>query len=163
MKIVDTIVLLTAIWFAIRGFSKGFFTEIFSVLALLAGGWSAIFGQNLIAPHLPLPTETSSIVVQIVIFVLVVVAVFVLGKLCKTLFNFVLPDGVDKILGLLFGGFKILVLAGIIFHFVAEIDVNEKLLTAQRKESSITYVKCKAIADFLLPQLDKIDTSALKS
>ncbi len=152
MKIVDTIILLATIWFAICGFRKGFFYELFSFIAIVAGGWAAIFGQHLITPFLPIDSDTSAVVTKVIVFALVFVAVLILGKLSKTILSFVLPAWLDKLLGLCFGGFKVLLFAGLIFHFIAEIDVNEKIITRQRQESSITYTKCKTIADFLLPQ-----------
>jgi len=84
-------------------------------------------------------------------FIVVVIIVFLIGKLCKSVVNIILPEFIDKLLGLLFGGIKVLLFVGILFYLFANIDTNEKILTPERKQASLFYKPSTTVAQFLLP------------
>lgn len=156
MKVLDIIILLALIWFAIKGFKRGFFSEIFSILAFIIGGWATIHLTDYTCSVLEWDNPDKWLFASGITFVLVVIAVLLLGKICKSVFNFVLPDFIDKVFGLAFGGGKIILLSGILFYFATSFDVNEKILTKDRKSTSFFYAPTMKVAEFLLPQLDKL-------
>lgn len=156
MKVLDIIILLAVIWFAVKGFRKGFFDELFAILALIIGGWATIRFTDYTFSLLQWESPNKWLLAAGITFIAVVIAVLLIGKVCKSLFNFVLPDFFDKLLGLIFGGGKIIVLVGILFYFVSNLDRQEKVLTAERKSSSFFYAPSLKVADFLLPQFKKL-------
>ncbi|MDR0368681.1 MAG: CvpA family protein [Bacteroidales bacterium] len=156
MKVLDVIILLAVIWFAIRGFKKGFIGELFSLLALIIGGWATVHLTDYTCSLLHWDNPDKWLLAAGITFMAVVVIVLLVGKLCKSVFNFVLPEFFDKLLGLVFGGGKVIVLVGILFYFVSNVDMQERILTADRKSSSFFYRPSLKVAEFLLPQFDRL-------
>jgi uncharacterized membrane protein required for colicin V production len=89
-------------------------------------------------------------------FIAIVIVVLLVGKICKSIVHIVLPEFVDKLLGLILGGGKVLLLVGILFYLVANIDTNEKILTSERKQASFFYAPSLKVAQILLPQFEKM-------
>ena len=156
MKVLDVIILLAVIWFAIRGFRKGFFGELFSILAMIIGAWATVRFTDYTCSLLEWDNPNQWLLAAGITFIVVVIVVLIIGKVCKSVFNFVLPDFFDKLLGLLFGGGKVILLVGILFYFVSNLDMQEKILTAERKSSSFFYAPSLKVADFLLPQFKRL-------
>ena len=156
MKGLDIIILLAVIWFAIRGFRKGFFGELFSILAIVTGGWATVHFTDYTCSLLEWDNPNQWLLAAGIVFIAAVIAILLIGKLFKSAFNFVMPDFFDKLLGLLFGGGKVILLVGILFYFISHSDMQEKILTADRKSSSYFYAPSLKVADFLLPQFKKL-------
>ena len=158
MKVLDVLILLAVIWFAIQGFKKGFFGEMFFILALIIGGWATVHFTDYTCSVLNWDNQNKWLFAAGITFVIVVVVILLLGRLCKSVFNFVLPDFLDKLLGLVFGGGKIFLLVGILFYFISNFDKKEKVLTPDRKNASFFYAPSLKVAEFLLPQFEKLKT-----
>ena len=156
MKILDIIVLIAVIWFAFKGLKSGFVGGIFSILALIIGGWTTVRFSDFTCSFFGWEDEVKGLLATGITFIATVIIVFFIGKLCKSIIRIVLPEFVDKLLGLILGGGKVLLLVGILFYLVSNIDVNEKILTPERKESSLFYTPSLKVAQFLLPQFEKI-------
>ena len=159
MKFLDVLILLAVIWFAIKGFKNGFFGEIFFVLALIIGGWATVHFTDYTCSVLHWTEPNKWMFAAGITFVVVVVGILLLGRLCKSIFSFVLPDFFDKLLGLVFGGGKIILLVGILFYFVSNFDTKERVLTVERKSASFFYAPSLAVAEFVLPQFKKLKES----
>ena len=156
MKILDIIILIAIVWFAFKGLKSGFIGGVFSVLALIIGGWSTVRFSDYTCSLLGWNGDIKALLAAGITFIVVVVIVFLIGKLCKSVVNIVLPEFIDKLLGLLFGGVKVLLFVGIIFYFVANIDINEKILTLERKKASFFYKPSTTVAQFVLPNFERI-------
>ena len=156
MKILDIIILIALIWFAFKGLKSGFISGIFSILALVIGGWATVRFSDYTCQFLGWNGELKELLATGITFIAAVVLVFFIGKLCKSAINFVLPEFIDKLLGLLFGGGKVLLLVGILFYFVTNIDTNEKIITPERKQASFFYTPSVSIAQFLLPKFEDL-------
>ncbi|MCL2131808.1 MAG: CvpA family protein, partial [Lentimicrobiaceae bacterium] len=89
-------------------------------------------------------------------FIAVVIIVFMLGKIVKGVIRIVLPDFLDKLAGALLGGLKVLLFFGAIFHLVASVDISEKIITKQHKDSSFFYKPSFSVAHFLIPHIEKL-------
>ncbi|MDR1879177.1 MAG: CvpA family protein [Bacteroidales bacterium] len=160
MKIVDTIILIFLIWFIIKGFRKGLMDGVFSILALLIGGWATARFTDDVCSFLKWNTETKCLLAAGITFLGIAIAVLLIGKICKSAINFVLPVFVDKILGMLFGAVKVLLFFGILFYLVSNVDTNEKIISREQKERSFFYAPSLKIAGYLLPAFQKIKTRA---
>jgi len=152
MKILDIIILIAIIWFAFKGFKSGFIGSLFAILALIAGGWASVHFPDFACSFFSWTGELKGLLAAGVTFIVVVVVVFFIGKLCKSMINLVLPEFIDKLLGLVFGGGKVLLLVGILFYLVDNVDVNEKILTSDRKQASFFYTPSTKIVQLFLPQ-----------
>jgi len=156
MKAVDTLILVSLLWFAFRGFRKGFIDGIFSLLSVILGGWTMSVFSDTTYTWLGLEGENARIIASGVTFIAVVILVFMLGKVVKSLICIVLPEILDKLAGLLLGGLKVLLFFGTIFYLIKSVDVAEKILTKEDKETSFFYKPSITLADFLIPQIEKL-------
>ena len=154
MKILDILILIAIIWFAVKGLRKGLIDGIFSILALVIGGWVTVRYSDYTCGFFGWSGETKWLLAAGITFIATVVVVFLVGKVCKSIINFVFPEFIDKLLGLVFGGGKVLLLVGILFYFVTNIDANEKILTPKQKQASFFYKPSFMLAEFLLPQFN---------
>lgn len=153
LKIIDFLIIIAMVWLGYKGLKRGLIYEIFSIIALLVGGWGAIYLSDITTNLIGAETETMRLVSLAITFLVCVVTVFLIGKLIKTSVSFVISDFIDKILGFVFGMLKVLFLAGIVFYYIASIDVNEKVLTANAKEEMLLFKPSYATAKFLLPKI----------
>jgi len=156
MKILDIIILVAIIWFAFKGLKSGFIGGIFSILALIIGGWATVRFSDFTCSFFGLDGEIKVLLSSGITFIAAVLLVFLVGKLCKSVVNIVLPEFIDKLLGLVFGGGKVLLCVGILFYFVTNTDTNEKILTPERKQASYFYKPSVKVAKFFLPKFKKI-------
>ncbi|MDR1459480.1 MAG: CvpA family protein [Bacteroidales bacterium] len=159
MKIIDVIILIAIIWFAIKGFRKGFIDGIFSILALFIGGCASVYFTDDACSLFHWSSENKYLLAAGITFVVVAVLVLIIGKICKSVFNFILPEFFDKVLGLIFGGGKVLLFFGIMFYFISHVDTNERILTPDNKKNSFFYTPSVTVAKALLPQFAKIKES----
>jgi membrane protein required for colicin V production len=156
MKIIDTIILVSMLWFAFQGFRKGFVDGVFSLLAIVAGGWTMSVFSDITYSMLGLEGENARIAASGITFIAVVIIVFILGKIVKSVIRILLPDILDKLAGLLLGGLKVFLFFGVIFYLIATVDVTEKILTQEHKNASFFYKPSTAAANFLIPQIEKL-------
>ncbi len=163
MKIIDTIILIVTIWSACRGLKKGLFDEVFAILAILAGGWGAVYGSEWLMNLLGLSQTISGVIAMVVSFVICAGVVMLIGKLCKTAFNIVLSKGIEKILGLVLGGLKVIFLAGLLFLLINSVDKNNKIFTPERQSQSLCYKPCTKTAQFLIPRLKNFQLSMMQT
>lgn len=152
-KIIDILIILAMVWFGYKGIKRGLILEVFSIIALLVGGWGAIYLSDITAELIGAQSETMHLLSLAITFFICILAVFLIGKLFKISVSFVISDFIDKALGFVFGVFKILFFAGIIFYYIASVDVNEKVLTANAKEKILLYKPAYITANFLLPKI----------
>jgi len=156
MKIIDTLILVALLWFAFQGFRKGFVDGIFSLLAIIAGGWAMASFSNTTYTLMGLEGENIRIVASGLTFIAVVIIVFMIGKIVKGIIRIVVPEVLDKLAGALLGGLKVLLFFGVIFYLVASVDVTEKIITQENKEASFFYKPSFFVANFLIPRIETL-------
>ena len=156
MKILDTLILVATIWFAFQGFRKGFVDGIFSLLAVITGGWAMVGFSNVTYTWLGWEGENSRIIASGLTFIAVVIIVFMLGKIVKGVIRIVVPDFFDKLAGALLGGLKVLLFFGTIFYLISSVDVTEKILTQEHKNASFFYKPSFTLANLLIPHIKKL-------
>ena len=100
--------------------------------------------------------ENSRMIASGITFIAIVISVFLLGKMVKGMISIVLPNLFDKLAGTLLGGLKVMLFFGIIFYLISSVDVTEKILTQENKNTSFFYKPCFSLADFLMPHIEKL-------
>ncbi|MBO4581435.1 MAG: CvpA family protein [Bacteroidales bacterium] len=156
MRILDTIILIAAAWFAFKGFIHGFFFEIFRLLALIAGAWAAIYCNHLVLEYININHPAADMIAIVVTFALVAAAILVTGKLCQSMLSTLFPGIFNNILGGVFGIMKVALAAGLLFCLFAQLDPSEKVFTPERKQASICYTPCTAIVHVAAPPFQSL-------
>ena len=118
MNYLDIALSVILLFGLIRGFLKGFFVEVTSLVALAAGIYVAInfsfFIGNFLADRVNWGERYVQIAAFVITFVVVVLFISLLGKILTTIAESASLGIVNKIFGAVFGFLKF----GLIFYFL---------------------------------------------
>lgn len=157
MALIDIILGSLLLFGLIRGFMKGLFVEVASLVALIAGVYGAIHFSNFAADFLDSKLDWDekyiNIVAFAITFVIIVLAIALAGKALTKLANFAALGILNKLLGGVFGGLKIgLILSILLIVFD---NMNDAIPFADEKdlEDSILYEPVKSLAPMIFPSI----------
>ena len=157
MAIIDIILGALLLFGLIRGFLKGLFVEVASLVALIAGVYGAIhfsnFAAELLASKLDWDEKYINIVAFAVTFVIIVLVIALAGKALTKLADFAALGILNKLLGGVFGALKIgLILSVLLIVFDT---MNNSIPFADQKdlEESILYKPVKGLAPMIFPSI----------
>jgi membrane protein required for colicin V production len=107
MNLVDILIWVVLLIFAVKGFMKGLIMEVCSLAGIVAGGWAAFVYCHPLAEvlrrHSSLPSALTSILSFGLIFLALGLLFFFLGHLLTVLFKIVLLGGINRMGGVLVG------------------------------------------------------------
>ena len=143
MNTLDIIVLAFLIFGAIRGFIKGFFYEVASLIALVAGVFFAVVLANVFAAIGESLTTWNvnaiRITVFIIVFILVVVSVRLLGKVLTKILKAIHLNFLNRIAGLFFGLIKWAFLLAVIVYVLEFLDSGKGVITQNLLGNSLLH------------------------
>ena len=155
MAIIDIILGALILYGLVKGLSKGFFVEIASLLALLAGVYGAVHFSNYAAEFLSDRFEwgekTINITAFAITFVAIVLAISLAGKALTKLANFAALGILNKLLGGLFGGLKIALILSVLLLIFSSLNKTIPFVSDDEIEASILYNPVKSLAPMVSP------------
>lgn len=166
MNILDIIILICVIPILISGYKKGFINQAISLIALIVGAWTAyaLADQvgNLFMPMMEGGTNDPRITAGLAGFASVFVAILVIfllaGILVRKLFSAIIPETLDKVLGIFLSvvnGLFLLCTLYMLFNFLNNIymlaDINDALFT-----DSTIYPIIESTAKTLFPNISNL-------
>lgn len=163
MNFLDIILILPVIWFAYKGFTKGFIIELTSLVALVLGVFIAInfsyFAADFLTDNTEIPHKYISIIAFVITFIAIVIATFAIGKLLEKVINLLLLGFINKIAGCLFGILKAAFILSVIIFIINSFDSKQTVITKKIRENSILYKPIASIAPYIIPKLnlDELD------
>lgn len=142
MNYIDIIILLFLLFGAFRGFSKGLVIEVATLAGLLLGVYISIryssYTEGILRDFMNITSEYISYIALAVTFIVVVVGVYILGKLLTKLVDIISLGLVNKLLGTLFGVVKYFIIVCVLlmivdalnekFQFISEETIQKSLL-----------------------------------
>jgi len=149
MNHLDLIIIIPALWFGYKGFTHGLIRELVSLAALILGIYAASLFSDLVEKWINNPDIPKEVYFAIT-FLVVLIAVFLLGKLFEKIIKLVIPEFINNILGGLFGIAKVAVIFSVIFYFIHSVDSKNAILKEDIVEKSFTYKYIEPIAHHLL-------------
>lgn len=157
MGVID-IVLGTFILFGlVRGFMKGLFVEVASLIALVAGVYGAIHFSNFAADFLISKTEwnenTINLTAFAITFVVIVLAIGLAGKALTKLANFAALGIVNKLLGSIFGALKIALVLSVILNIFDVMNNTISFMDEKTEKDSTLYAPVKSIVPLIFPSV----------
>ncbi len=167
MNWLDIIILIPLLLFAFRGLKNGIIMEIFTLIALILGIWGALefsfITEAYLIEQFQWDNKYLGVIALVITFVLVVVGVYLVGKVIQKLFQAVALGMLDKLLGFLFGVMKGLLILTLIVHIYNGFDKKSQLIHEEVKEASFCYpillqineAMTEIIADQELPDIHK--------
>ncbi|WP_461533249.1 CvpA family protein [Sinomicrobium sp.] len=151
MNYLDIAISVLLVFGVIRGLYKGLFVEIASLVALILGIYCAIhFAYELgdyMTGYLDWELRYLNLMAFILIFCGVIVAVSLAGKLLTKIASFAALGLLNRILGGLFGGLKIVVILAAIFIFFEATNNVMSFVSAHKKQNSVLYGPVKQLGE----------------
>jgi len=157
MAVIDIILGALLLFGVIRGFMKGLFVEVASLVALVAGVYGAIHFSNFAAEFLDSKLDWDekyiNIVAFAITFVIIVLVIALAGKALTKLADFAALGIINKLLGGVFGALKIGMILSILLIVFNNMNNAIPFADQEDLEDSILYKPVKAIAPLIFPSI----------
>ena len=157
MALIDIILGALLLFGLVRGFMKGLFVEVASLVALIAGVYGAIHFSDFAAKFLDSKLEWDekyiNIVAFAITFVIIVLVIALAGKALTKLANFAALGILNKLLGGTFGALKIGLILSILVIVFDKMKNTIPFADDQDLEDSVLYVPVKGLAPMIFPSI----------
>lgn len=157
MNALDILLAIPLLWFAWKGFSRGFISEMASLAALVAGAWLASHFSWFVGDHLgklfSIEPQYISLVAFALTFAAVVLAMNLGGKLATRLIKLAALGLPNRLAGALFGFLKTAFILSVAMYFYHKADPETKMVPQDLREGSLIWEPVAAMAPVLLPRL----------
>lgn len=161
LDIVLGLLLLYGLW---KGLKNGLFVEIASIIALVAGIYGAIHFSYYAGDYLSQNMEWNERYINIaafaVTFIIIVLAVHLLGKFLTKIADFAMLGLLNKIAGALFGVLKVAVILGALLVFLDRAYSSLGFIKSETVQQSILYEPIKEIGEFIFSKVLKDEESS---
>ncbi|MCB4798142.1 CvpA family protein [Neotamlana laminarinivorans] len=172
MGVIDIVLGALILLGLVRGFLKGLFVEVASLVALVAGVYGAIHFSNFAAEFLQTKTDwgekTINVTAFAITFVVIILAIALAGKALTKLADFAALGILNKLLGGVFGALKIALLLSVILNIFDKFNNTITFIDDDDIENSILYTPVKSLVPLIFPKLisdeaedDKIEDDTL--
>ncbi len=143
MNYVDIILLLPLLYGAYKGFSKGLIIEIATLLGLVLGVFIAIkysgYTEEFLRDFLNISSKYLSYIALGITFLVVVILIYLLGKMLTKLVDMVSLGLVNKLLGTVLGAAKYFVILCVILLIADALDDKFHFMNEEVKKNSLLY------------------------
>ncbi|MDR1346461.1 MAG: CvpA family protein [Bacteroidales bacterium] len=150
INFVDILIIIPVIWFAYKGLKNGLIMELASLAALFLGIWITFRFSNVIATQFG-----NSYLARILAFILFFAGTLLLGhfagKIVEKIVKLVIPGIINKLLGMVFGIFKVLFVFSCLFYLVNLADQKELIFKREFKEQSLLYPYTAPLMPAIIP------------
>ena len=162
MNIFDIVIAVILIIAFVRGFIKGFFVEVASLIALIGGVYGAIhfsyFAANILKKYVDWSENYIALKAFAVTFIIIVIAVSSLGKVLTNMSNFAALGLIKKRVGGVFALLKSGVSLSVVFVFIARVNSTIPFIEKETLDTSVLYAPVKEIVPTIFPQIiEEID------
>lgn len=139
----------------VRGLMKGFFVEIASLVALVAGVYGAIHFSNyagtFISENSQWDEKTVNITAFAATFIIIILVIALAGKALTKLADFAALGIVNKLLGALFGAVKAVFILSVILNIFDSLNRHIPLTNEQSFADSTLYTPIKSVITTAFP------------
>ncbi|APX99057.1 membrane protein required for colicin V production [Lacinutrix venerupis] len=159
MAVIDIVLGALLLFGLVRGFLKGLFVEVASLVSLVAGVYGAIHFSYFVADFLQSRTEwaekTINITAFAITFVIIILVISLAGKAFTKLADFASLGILNKLLGGVFGALKIGLILSVLLIVFNKMNNTITFVDEEHIEGSILYEPVKSIAPIIFPTIIK--------
>jgi membrane protein required for colicin V production len=141
-----------------KGFKRGLIIELCTLMALILGVYGAAtfgeMGSDYLRETFNTNPRVSGVLGFALLFIIIVVLVFIFGKILEGLIKLVALGLVNKLFGLLFGGLKFLLILSGLLYLIDGFPLTEDLIPAKEKADSHLYERASELLPAIYPALD---------
>ncbi len=158
MSYIDILLFVPLLLGAWKGFRKGLVIEITSLAALVLGVWGAIRFSDYIAvlliEHFTLNEKFLPVLAFGITFLIILIAVFAIGKLVERFVDLMAMGTLNKIAGGVFGAAKFSLIISVLLVIINAYDEKMHFIPKEMKENSLLYVPMTTMALKIVPALE---------
>lgn len=159
MGVLDIILAALLLFGLVRGFMKGLFVEVASLVALVAGVFGAIhfsyFAAGFLEGRFEWSEKTINITAFAVTFVVIILAISLAGKALTKIADFAALGILNKLLGGVFGALKIGLILSVLLIVFDKMNKTIPFVDKADLEDSILYKPVKSLAPMIFPSIIK--------
>ncbi len=159
MGVLDIILAALLLFGLVRGFMKGLFVEVASLVALVAGVYGAIHFSNFAASFLEgrfdWSEKTINITAFAITFVIIILAISLAGKALTKIADFAALGILNKLLGGMFGALKIGLILSVLLIVFDKMNKTIPFVDKADLEESVLYKPVKSLAPMIFPSIIK--------
>lgn len=161
MNTLDIILAALLLFGLVRGFMKGFFVEVTSLVALVLGLYGAIHFSYLTAGLLKNKVEWPEQYIQIIAFaitfIIIIILISLLGKVLTKIADSASLGIMNKIFGAAFGAAKIGLILSVILIVFNKLNRTIPFVNEQNLKTSVLYKPVKNFTSTIFPSILKKD------
>lgn len=143
MSYIDIIILIFLAYGAFRGFSRGLIIEVATLMGLVLGVYVAIkyspYTEGILRDFLNISSQYISYIALAVTFIVVAIAVYILGKLLTKLIDIISLGLVNKLLGTLLGMAKYFVIVCVLLMIVDALNEKFQFISEETQQKSLLF------------------------
>jgi len=155
MNYIDFIIIILIIFGVVRGFTDGLVKELASLAALILGIWGAIkfssFTAGKLYDYFDMTGRYVGIIAFVITFILIVIAIHFVGLIADKFIDAISLGFLNRLLGMVFGGFKTALILSVIFVVLNAIDAKHPFLPKDKIAQSKFYNPIADIAPAIFP------------
>jgi len=159
MNTVDIVLGIFLLYGLVRGFFRGFLTELASLVGLVAGIYGAIhfshYAGEFLSQHVDWDIEIINLASLAITFLIIIFVVSLVGKMLTKVADFAALGIVNKLLGAIFGLMKSAFVASVIIMFFMTSNKTLEFVETETREESVLYEPVAVIAPIILPSIIK--------
>jgi|YNPMSStandDraft_2_1061718.scaffolds.fasta_scaffold21322_2 membrane protein required for colicin V production len=143
MELLDIVLLIPFLWFGFKGLTNGFFKELFSTLALFVAIYVAINFSSVVGQWLSELFSSQSKYFKLIVLSITFIGSLFLMKIgvwiADKFFSKIGIGFINKLLGLVLGIVKGLLIVGTVLYVLGKFDKNETIISAESKSKSLIF------------------------
>jgi membrane protein required for colicin V production len=155
MNWIDATIVIILILSMVMGFINGLIKEVASLAALVLGVWGAIkfsaFTAEKLYDYFDMSGQYVGVIAFIVTFGIIVVLIHFVGIIVNKLVDAAALTFVNRLLGILFGLLKSVLILSVLFVVLNSIDARKSFLPRETIEESMFYNPISDIAAAIFP------------
>lgn len=160
MNTIDIVLAILLIFGTIKGFMKGLFIEITTLVGLVLGVYGAIHFSSFLGNFLKDSVTWDESMIQVVAFagtfLIILIALVLLGKALTKIADTIALGFFNKILGAIFGLLKYALILSIVLTVYDHINRSIRFVEKVKVKESVLYEPVKNFAPTIFPNLIKV-------
>ncbi len=155
MTVIDIILIAFLGFGLVRGFLKGFFVEIASLMALISGIYGAIhfsfYAAETLMDYVDWDEKTINVAAFAITFIGIVLIIALAGKALTKLADFAALGILNKLLGALFGVIKIGLILSVLLNIFDVMNSSITFIDEEHTKDAVLYEPVKSLAPMIFP------------
>lgn len=160
MAILDIVILCLFVPAIVQGISKGFVSQLISIVSILAGLWAGFKFSEVLAAWLGQYITMDAGVLRVICFIVValiaIVVLNLLGDLLTKLLQSVSLGWLNRITGLIFAILKAALIIGLLILLFDSINAKFHFIKEEVFDNAVVYGAVKDFAQKILPDIKSL-------